>query len=163
MLKHQDNYIIHKPRKAREKHGMTNTRIYRIYKAMKTRCNSPKDTSYKDYGAKGITVCSLWESSFMSFYTWAMENGYKDDLSVDRIDSTKGYSPENCRWVTAKEQSRNLKSNTVMTYNGKTQCIAAWIEEFGFKSQLLYQLKKRGLSDEEAIEYYIAFNGGVTK
>jgi hypothetical protein len=157
------NYTIHKQRKAREKHGMTNDRIYRIWDSMKARCSSPNDTSYKKYGAKGISVCDLWKSSFMSFYTWSMENGYKDDLTIDRIDSTKDYSPDNCRWVTRKEQSRNINRNVLLTYKGKTQCISAWIEELGFKSVLLYQLKKRCSSDEEAMEQYIAFNGGMSK
>ena len=99
----------------------------------------------------------------MSFYNWSMENGYNDDLSIDRIDSTKGYSPENCRWVTKKDQSRNLKSNILITYNGKTQCIAAWTEELGLKKHSLYQAKKRGLSDDEAIRHSILLIGGAAR
>ena len=160
-MNHRNKYTTRKPRKTREKHGMTNARIYRIYDSMKNRCYSQNDSSYKNYGAKGITVCDLWKSSFMDFYNWSMANGYNDDLSIDRIDGTKGYSPENCRWVTWKEQSRNLKSNVMITYNGKTQCATAWAEELGFKKDQVYRAKKRGLSDAEVIKYCILLNGGA--
>lgn len=162
-MNHQKNYTTRTPRKTREKHGMTNTRIYRIYDSMKNRCYSKNDSSYKNYGAKGITVCDLWNSSFMSFYSWSMQNGYGEDLTIDRIDSTKSYSPENCRWVTKKDQSRNLKSNILLTFNGKTQCASAWAEELGIKKDSLYRAKKRGLSDDDAINYGISLNGGVAR
>ena len=90
-------------------HGKRRTRIYRIWCAIKSRCNNPKTINYKYYGGRGIHVCKEWIYDFEAFYDWAMSHGYEDDLSIDRIDNDKGYSPDNCRWVTMKEQIINRR------------------------------------------------------
>lgn len=90
-------------------HGATHTRLYSIWKSMKTRCYNNKSKAYPYYGGKGISVCEEWKNSFQAFQEWALNNGYSDDLTLDRIDSDLGYNPYNCRWATWHEQRINQK------------------------------------------------------
>lgn len=115
---------------------MKNKRLQNIFLHMKDRCYNPNNQEYKHYGGRGITICEEWQTPHSwkggkAFKKWALENGYADDLTIDRIDVNKGYSPENCRWVSIKEQQNNKRNNRLITYKGKTQTIALWGEEFG--------------------------------
>jgi hypothetical protein len=107
-------------------HGMVGTRIYKTWERMKYRCFNPRAMNYQKYGARGITVCEEWKHSFKSFYDWAMANGYRDDLTIDRIDVNGNYEPSNCRWITMLEQQNNRRSNRYITYNGETHTMADW-------------------------------------
>lgn len=94
---------------ARYLHGCTGTRLYRIWKVMKTRCNNPNISYFKYYGGKGISVCEEWINSFETFKEWALSHGYSDTLTIDRINGDGNYEPDNCRWVTMTVQNRNKK------------------------------------------------------
>lgn len=110
-------------------HGMSRTRLYSEWKSMINRC-SIKYHNKELYYDRGITVCDEWKNGFEIFRDWALENGYNDTLTLDRIDNNKGYSPGNCRWVTIKEQQNNRRNNVLFTINGETKTMKQWSEYF---------------------------------
>lgn len=111
-------------------HGMSKTRLYRIWHGIKTRCNNPGHSDYKSYGAKGIRICDEWKD-FVKFKEWSLQNGYQDTLSIDRINVNGNYCPENCRWVDMKTQSNNKTSNVFITYKGETKTMKQWSQDLG--------------------------------
>lgn len=125
-------------------HGHAGERIHSIWRGMKDRCNNPNRRMYKDYGERGIRVCPEWEEDFQEFYNWSMDNGYADDLTVDRINNDEGYSPNNCRWATNKEQANNKRSCRYITFNGVTHNIAEWAKLFDMPQDRLRQRINRG-------------------
>ena len=113
-------YNKRKVSETQKTHGLIGTRLYRIWASIKYRVSNYNNKRYKDYVGRGITICDEWENDFMSFYNWAMSNGYSDELSIDRIDNGGNYCPENCRWTTKTIQSRNrrIQKNNISCYRG---------------------------------------------
>lgn len=135
------------------KHGGTRnyqrSAEYRTWAAMLERCNSPSSASYKNYGAIGRVVCERWNQ----FSAFIEDMGRRPTAghTLERIDNEKGYSPENCKWATRKEQMRNVRYNVHLTLDGRTQCVAAWAEELGLSAMKIYKRLYRGWSQERAL------------
>ena len=133
-------------------HRLSESRLHETWSGMKKRCYNPNSKSFPAYGGRGIEVCEEWKDDFLSFYNWAMSNGYADDLTIDRIDVNGDYSPENCRWVDKVTQANNCRTNHYLTFNGKTQSIAEWARELGVSDSLIRQrLLKLGWSVERTL------------
>ena len=126
------------------KHGKKGTRLYNIWGGMKARCYRESHMWYKRYGGRGIKVCDEWLHDFQAFYDWAMANGYRDDLTIDRIDVDGNYEPSNCKWANEVEQKNNRSNNKRVEINGKIKTIAEWSTETGLKYQTVYRRYKRG-------------------
>ena len=125
-------------------HGLTNTRLYRIWTNMKTRCYNKSNPNYARWGARGIQVCDEWRCDFSAFYIWAMQSGYADTLFLDRIDNDGMYSPTNCRWATAKEQANNTRKTSRLSYKGLTHSLHEWGRILNIEpSTLFYRLRAK--------------------
>lgn len=132
------------------KHGMKNTRLYAAWESMKRRCSNPNTKSYDRYGGRGIAVCGEW-ADFVSFANWAMSNGYADHLTLERNDPNKGYSPDNCRWATQKEQQNNRTNNHFITIDGITKTIAEWSDVSGIKQKTILSRISYGWKPEDLL------------
>ena len=132
-------------------HGQRRTKLYGVWCTMKSRCNNKNTRSYKDYGGRGIKVCEEWFNSFGSFYEWSIQNGYKEGLQIDRIDNNGNYCPENCRWITRKENMNNTSKNVFLEYNGDTKTLSQWSDIVGTSEKLISERLKRGWSAEQAL------------
>ena len=104
--------------------GIRNSKLYHVYHGMKQRCNNPNNPNYKKYGGAGIKVCSEWADDYSIFEKWAYESGYSEGLTIDRIDSRKGYSPGNCRWITLSENGARANRGRVKN-RSKLKCMYA--------------------------------------
>lgn len=130
----------------------TERRIFNIYYGMVSRCEYVKNVAYARYGGRGIKICSEWRKGWKVFYKWALANGYKEGLTLDRIDYNKNYEPNNCRWATRKEQANNMSSNVLIPYNGQIKNLSEWCEELNLsRSRINYRLSQ-GMSFEEAVK-----------
>lgn len=124
-------------------HGERFSRLWQVWSHMKARCYNPKNSSYKNYGGRGVKVCKEWKDNFQAFYKWSYANGYDEnakrgECTLDRIDVNGNYCPENCRWVSQDIQSRNKRQNIKIEYNGETKVLKDWALELGINYGTLY-------------------------
>ena len=129
--------------------GMSHSRIYTMFRGMHSRCENPHHVGYKNYGSKGISVCEEW-GNFENFYNWAIKNGYNDSLTIDRIDSSLGYCPENCRFVTIEENERNKSRVKKYHFKGESLTLPQIADRIGVSKFCLYQRIKAGVRIEVA-------------
>lgn len=134
-------------------HNLCHTRIYRIYKKIIRRCYVQNCPAYPDYGGRGITMCDEWKESVEAFYKWSIENGYDDDLSIDRIDNDGNYCPENCRWATMVTQCNNRRSNINITIDGKTKTLQEWCNEYNLPYRRINMRIRNGWDPVEAVMF----------
>lgn len=124
-------------------------RLYKIWKSMMDRCHNENSQQFRLYGGNGRTVCNEWHS-FDNFVAWADQNGYKDGLTIDRVDNSLGYSPDNCRWVSMQVQQNNRCNNRVISYKGESHTLADWARLLGFERHVLANRLNRNWSVERA-------------
>lgn len=141
-------------------HGYNKTRLQRIHFAMKKRCYLKTHIYYKDYGGRGITVCDEWlgENGLENFAEWALKNGYRENLTIDRIDNNKGYYPNNCRWATRSEQQNNRRISKKYEYNGESFTVAQLSRKYSINYSTLHGRLQKGMNVKEAIETNIKDN-----
>ena len=130
----------------------THDPIQYVFKGMKQRCYNPNAKSFKNYGGKGITICSEWLNNPLSFYDWAYSNGYAKGMSIERLDNTKGYSPQNCIFIPKNEQNKNRSNSIIITIGEETKCLSAWCREKNIYTETVKaRVRKKGMSWEEAL------------
>lgn len=118
---------------------------------MKKRCYTVTDKAYPNYGGRGITICNEWREEFLEFYKWAMSSGYKEKLSIDRIDNNGNYEPQNCRWVSDKSQNNNRRINHFIEYEGERLTLAEWETKTGIRQETIRRRLKKGWTVKDAL------------
>jgi len=126
-------------------HGESKTRLYKIWQHMKGRCDNCNSDNYKYYGGRGVTYCEEWKT-YKPFKEWALKNGYKEDLSIDRIDFNGNYTPDNCRWITMEEQHKNCRKCILLTHNGETHTLRDWAKQLGINPNTLSDRYRKGVN-----------------
>lgn len=146
---------VHKERisKLFTTHGKSEIKLYNnVWLKIRARCYSTSCKEYAYYGQRGIKMCSEWKDDFQAFYNWAISNGYKEGLTIDRINNNGNYEPSNCRWVTMKQQARNRRSNINYTINGERRCLKEWCEIYDIGYKTAYSRLHYGWTIEQALE-----------
>lgn len=134
------------------KHGYSNKiPLYKVWTSIKQRCGNINNSRYKDYGGRGINICSEWRNNFKEFYDWAMSNGYKDNFSIDRINNDGNYEPNNCRFTDTKTQNNNSRHNHFITINFETKTIAEWCEKYSLTRSCFHNRLNRGWTGENLL------------
>jgi hypothetical protein len=132
-------------------HGMTNTPLFNRWQSIKQRCYDKNQPNYKHYGGRGIVMCDEWANDFKSFYDWSVNNGYKDGLTIDRINNNGNYEPSNCRWVDMTIQSNNRRTNKQIEVDGKIYSISELGRRYGIKPHTLRYRLENGWDINKAI------------
>lgn len=122
----------------------TYTRLRGTFRHMRNRCYNKKDSKYGTYGARGIKICDEWLNDFNSFYNWCLENGYRNDLTIDRIDNDGDYEPNNVRFITNYIQARNKSTTIYVEHYGKTLAFAEWCDKYNINYKKAYQRFRKG-------------------
>ncbi len=135
---------------AKTTHGGTGTGLHSVWNGLRRRCHDKNCHNYKNYGGRGIMVCPEW-NAFGAFRDWALANGYKPSLQIDRINNDGNYDPSNCRFATSKQQNRNRRDNHLVTINGVKRTIAEWAEGAGIKYHTLRMRVNRGWREERLL------------
>lgn len=130
---------------------MSETKLYYIWCSMKTRCYCETAKEYKNYGGRGIRVHSQWKENFMSFYDWAMANGYQEGLSIERKDVNGDYEPSNCTWITRKAQTRNKRNTIRVEHNGEVKPLVEWCEMHNVSPRDARELLKQNYAIDEIL------------
>lgn len=152
---HKQCGMCKRPRLDMTTHGHSNTHLYRVYYAMKQRCYNINCSEYHNYGARDIKVCDEWLNSFTSFYDWAINNGYRKSLQLDRIDNDDDYKPSNCRFVTPIENSNNKRTCVYLTHKGTTMTMTQWARHLGINENTFWRyVRKKNYSLEYIIDNY---------
>ena len=132
-------------------HNGRYTRLYNIWSKMKQRCYDKNHTYYNRYGGRGIVVCDEWKNDFTTFRKWAYENGYTDNLTIDRVNNNGNYEPTNCRWITLQDQCNNRSTTRLLTFNNQTHSIAEWARIYGTSRNVIWYRLKQGWSVEKTL------------
>lgn len=138
-------------RESHTRHGKSKSKLYAVWNGIKARCYNPNNTAYKNYGARGISVCDEWREHYEEFEAWALSSGYSSGLSIDRIDVNGNYSPDNCRWADASLQASNRRSNRIIRYNGEEHTLTQWAQILNLPPKTLFSRVYAGHSIEEIL------------
>lgn len=143
-----------KDKKTSRTHGLSKTRIKRIYYNMHSRCENPNTPKFKNHGGRGIKICKEWSGrgGLSRFYAWAIENGYTDELTIDRIDNDGDYEPSNCQWADYNAQNRNKRDNIYITINGVAKIVEDWSKECGVSSLTIQKRLNEGVEGEDLLK-----------
>lgn len=133
-------------------HGMSKTKLYSVWGSIKDRCYNKRCEGYSNYGGRGIKMCQSWRNNFESFYEWAIKNGYKAGLTIERKDVNRDYCPENCMWISKSEQSKNRRNCHYITYRGQTKTLSEWCRELHIDRESVRNKEKQLGNGELAID-----------
>lgn len=140
------------------------TRLYQTWRNMINRCERKEHKSYKDYGAKGHKVCDEWRNSYVAFSNWAKANGYRNDLTIERIDPNGDYEPSNCRWATRQEQANNKTSSRFLCLNGEKKTVSEWSRILNIpESTIRNRIYNGKLKGEQILTTRVGYNQPMYK